>query len=84
MYFQFVLFTRFIKSKFKMISFRGKKKGRATPKLVAFRGLIQNSRRESPSLSYGSTPLGTYASTYTQNVPVELSARYQKNFIRER
>ena len=34
------------------------KKGWATPKLVSFRGLIQNFRRASPPLSYG-TPPGT-------------------------
>ena len=39
---------------FKMISFRGQKKGWATHKLVSFRGLIQNSWRASLPLSYGS------------------------------
>ena len=32
-------------------------KGWATPRLVSFRGLIQNFRRASPPLSYGSLPL---------------------------
>ena len=40
-----------------MVAFRGQKKkrlGHATPRFVSFRGLIQNFRRVSPSLSYGS------------------------------
>ena len=39
-------------SKFKMIAFGGW----AAPRLVSFRGLIQNFRRASPPLSYGSPP----------------------------
>ena len=37
-------------------SLLGVKKGWATPRLVCFRGLIQNFRRVSPPLSYGSPP----------------------------
>ena len=36
------------------LSLLGVKKGWATPRLVSFRGLIQNFRRASPPLSYGS------------------------------
>ena len=47
-----------------MISFRGqKKKARATPRSVSFKGLIQNFRRASPPLSYAEsppTPFGMY------------------------
>ena len=39
-----------------MVSFRGQKMGRATPRLVSFRSLIQNFRRASLLLSYGSPP----------------------------
>ena len=35
-----------------MVSFTGKKKFGATPRLVSFRGLIQNFQRASPPLSY--------------------------------
>ena len=35
-----------------MVSFRGPKKAWATHRSVYFRGLIQNSRRASPPLSY--------------------------------
>ena len=41
---------------FKMVSFRGQKKGWATPRLISFRGLIQNFPRPSPPLSYWSPP----------------------------
>ena len=37
----------------------GSKKGWDTPRLVSFRGLIQNFWRASPPLSYGSPPRGT-------------------------
>ena len=39
-------------------SFLGVKKGWAMSRLVSFRGLIQNFRRASPPLSYGSLPPG--------------------------
>ena len=39
-----------------MVSFRGKKKFGATPRLVSFRGLIQNFRGASPPLSYEKCP----------------------------
>ena len=51
----YVFSIRFTFFKFKMISFRGQK-GWATPKLVSFWGLIQNSPRASPPVSYGSPP----------------------------
>ena len=37
-------------------SLLGVKKARATPRSVSFRGLIQNFRRASPSLSYAESP----------------------------
>ena len=40
-----------------MIAFRGQK-GWATPRLVSFRGLIQNFRQASPPLSYAESPPG--------------------------
>ena len=39
-----------------MIAFGGQKKGWAMPRLISFGGLIQNFRRASPPLSYGSPP----------------------------
>ena len=39
-----------------MIAFRRQKKGWATPRLVSFRGLIQNFRQASPPLSYAESP----------------------------
>ena len=39
-----------------MASFRGQKKAWATPRLVSFRGLIQNFRRASLPLSYAESP----------------------------
>ena len=47
--------TFFICLCFKMVSIRGQKAW-ATPRLVSFRGLIQNFRRASPLLSYESPP----------------------------
>ena len=45
-----------------MVSFRGKKKKAwATPRLVSFRGLIQNFSRASPPLSYAESPPGPRA-----------------------
>ena len=41
---------------FNMVSFRGKKKAWATPRLVSFRVLIQNFRRAPPPLSYVELP----------------------------
>ena len=40
-----------------MASFRGQKKAWATPRLVSFRGLIQNFRRASPRLQMRSPPI---------------------------
>ena len=42
----------------------GVKKGCATPRLVCFRGLIQNFRRASSPPSYGSAPLRAYLVTH--------------------
>ena len=54
LYFQFVLFTRFMKSKFKMVSLRGQKEVGPRPDWSPLGGLLQNFRRTSPLLSYGS------------------------------
>ena len=65
-----------------MISFRSKKRlGHAQIDLR--KGFNSKFPTSIPAPSYGSTPPDTYAFTCTQNAPVELSTRYQKNFIRE-
>ena len=55
-YFQFISFTRFMYSKFKMIPFRSQKRlGHAQIGLL-IRGLIQNFRRTFPPLSHAESP----------------------------
>ena len=52
-YIKYIFLIRFI------YSFRGQKKAWTTPRLVSFRGLIQNFRRACPPVSYGSPPPGS-------------------------
>ena len=63
-----------MQSKFKLSLLEVEKKGSATPRFVSFRGLIQNFRRASAPLSYGSavgvssdTKIALIARAFPQN-----------------
>ena len=81
LYFQFVLFTRFMKSKFKMVSLRGQKEVGPRPDSSPLGGLISNFRRTSPPLSYGSPPQSLFSPDRALTILLLFIPWYRKEFL---